>query len=167
MVNAEKKFNLKVSDFLNLSQEDQAQWIETNIPDYETLCYDNGYLGAFYPCTIDLDEYLNDRDGYGVSSKIRSQNPDITEERIEQIDAGHDLTETELEHLKTAIAEDDFDGWLSHHSFEIKLLDGSVFTYLEGTSIGQGGFSFEYCTAFETYEELLMALSDQPFSYIE
>ena len=34
---------------------------------------------------------------------------------------GEDLTETELEHLKTAIAEADFDGWVGHHSFEIKL----------------------------------------------
>ena len=167
MINAEKKFNLKVVDFLNLSQEDQAQWIETNIPDYETLCYGDGYLGAFSPCTIDLDEYLNNRDNYGVSGLIGSQDPDITEERLEQIHAGEDLTETELEHLQTAIAEADFDGWVGHHSFEIKLLDGSVFTYLQGTDIGQGGFSFEYCTAFKTYEELLKTITDQPFSYIE
>ena len=94
-----------------LSQENQAQWIETNIPDYKTLYYDDGYLGAFYPCNIDLDEYLNNRDNYGVSGLIGSQDPDITEERLEQIHAGEDLTETELEHLKTAIVEADFDGW--------------------------------------------------------
>ena len=158
---------IKVKDFLTLTQGEQARWIEANIPDYKSLCYDDRYLGAFYPCNIDLNEYLDNRDSYGVSGKIRSQNPNISEERIEQIDAGQDLTETELEHLKTAIAEDDFDGWLSHHSFEIKLLDGSVFTYLKGTDIGQGGFDFEYCTAFKTYEELLKTITDQPFSYIE
>ena len=160
-------FGIKTQEFLNLSKEKQSEWIEENIPEYEELCYDKGYLGAFYPCNIDLDEYLDDRDNYGVSGLIGSQDPEITEERLEKIHAGEDLTETELEHLKTAIAEADFDGWLSHHSFEIKLLNGSVFTYLEGTSIGQGGLSFEYCTAFKTFEELLKSISDQPFSYIE
>ena len=109
MVN--EKHNIKVKEFMALSQENQAQWIETNIPDYKTLYYDDGYLGAFYPCNIDLDEYLNNHDNYGVSGLIGSQDPDITEERLEQIHAGEDLTETELEHLKTAIVEADFDGW--------------------------------------------------------
>ena len=164
---SKKIFGTKVEEFLKLSQEKQSEWIETNIPDYETLCYDDGYLGAFYPVEIDFDEYLNNRDEYGVSGLISEQDPEIDESRIEEIDNGAELTKAETYQLYQAIAEADFDGWVGHHSFEIKLLDGSVFTYLQGTDIGQGGFSFEYCTAFKTYEELLKTIKDQPFGHIE
>ena len=46
---SKKKFGIKVQEFLSLSQEKQSEWIAANIPDYEALCYDDGYLGAFYP----------------------------------------------------------------------------------------------------------------------
>ena len=113
---------------------------------------------------MSLNEYLNNRDDYGVSGLIGAQDPDITEERLKQTHAGEDLTETELLHLNSAIVEADFARRLTHHSFAIKLSGDSIFTYLEGTSIWQGGFSFDYCTAFKTYEKLLETISDQPFS---
>ena len=69
-------------------------------------------MGAFYPIDIDIDEYLNDRDAYGVSGLISKQDPEIDESRIEEIDNGAELTKAETYQLYQAIAEDDFDGWV-------------------------------------------------------
>ena len=165
---SKKKFGIKVQEFLNLSQEKQSEWIDINIPDYETLCYDDGYLGAFYPVdVVDIDEYLNDRDAYGVSGLISGQDPEIDESRIEEIDNGAELTKAETYQLYQAIAEDDFFGWLTHNSFEIQLLDGSVNAYFVGHSLGPGGYDFKYSTSFETYKKMLETISKEPMSYIE
>ena len=162
-----KKFGITVKEFIALSQDKQAEWIETKIPDYEMNCYGDGYLGAFYPIKIDLEEFLDDRDAYGVAGLISSQDPEVSDERIEQIDAGHELTEKELHNLLTAIAEADVDSWLTHNSFEIQLLDGSVHAYFVGHSLGPGGYDFEYSRSFETYKKMLETISKEPMSYIE
>ena len=163
----DKKFGITVKEFITLSQDKQADWIENNIPDYDMNCYGDGYLGAFYPIEIDLKEFLDDRDAYGVAGLISSQDPEVSDERIEQIDAGHELTEKELHNLLTAIAEADVDSWLTHNSFEIQLLDGSVHAYFVGHSLGPGGYDFKYSTSFETYKKMLETISKEPMSYIE
>ena len=162
-----KKFGIKVQEFLNLSEEKQSEWIETNIPEFEDYCYDKGYLGAFYPVDIDIDEYLNDRDAYGVSGLISGQDPEIDESRIEEIDNGAELSKAETYQLYQAIAEDDFYGWLTHNSFEINFLDGSIYVYFQGESISAAGFKFRYNRAFKTYKSMLEHISDLPFSYLE
>lgn len=165
---SKKIFGIKVKEFLNLAQEEQSEWVDINIPDYETLCYDDGYLGAFYPVDIvDIDEYLNDRDAYGVSGLISGQDPEIDESRIEEIDNGAELTKAETYQLYQAIAEDDFFGWLTHNSFEIHLLDGTLHLYFQGKSISVDGFKFEYNRAFQTYKTMLEYISDLPLSYVE
>ena len=99
-------------------------------------CYGDGYLGAFYPLEIDLEEFNNDRDTYDVSGLISSQNPEISDERVKQIDDGAEITEKEKEYLLAAIAEEDVDSWLTHNSFEIQFLNGSVHAYFVGHSLG-------------------------------
>ena len=164
---SKKKFGIKVQEFLNLSEEKQSEWIETNIPEFEEYCYDKGYLGAFYPVDIDIDEYLNDRDAYGVSGLISGQDPEIDGSRIEEIDNGAELTKAETYQLYQAIAEDDFFGWLTHNSFEIQLLDGTLHLYFQGESISASGFKFECNRVFQTYKTMLEYISDLPFSYVE
>lgn len=163
----DKKFGITVKEFLTLSQDKQADWIGNNIPDYEMYCYGDGYLGAFYPLEIDLEEFLDDRDAYGVSGLISSQNPEISDERVRQIDDGAEITEKEKVNLLAAIAEADVDSWLTHNSFEIQFLNGSVHAYFVGHSLGPGGYDFKYSTSFETYKKMLETISKEPMSYIE
>jgi len=55
------------TEFLKLSVEDQAAWIEANISEYETKLYGDNYLGCSYELDEDkLDEYLENRDDYIV-----------------------------------------------------------------------------------------------------
>ena len=64
------KHNIKVKDFMALSQTDQDIWIEENIEDFEIKLYGDAYIGVFYPDDIDWDEYLNNPVDYGVSGLI-------------------------------------------------------------------------------------------------
>ena len=73
--------------------------MRSNIPEFEEHCYDKGYLGAFYPVDIDIDEYLNDRETYGVSGLIAKQDPELRPDRIEEIDNGAELTKAETYQL--------------------------------------------------------------------
>ena len=164
---SKKIFGIKVQEFLNLSQEKQSEWIEKNIPEFEEHCYDKGYLGAFYPVDIDIDEYLNDRETYGVSGLIAKQDPELRPDRIEEIDNGAELTKAETYQLCKGIAEQDFYGWLTHNSFEVSFLDGNVYLYFQGESIGAASFDFKYKKPFQTYKLMLEYITDLPFSYVE
>ena len=150
-----------------LSQEGQDLWIEENIEDYELKLYGDGYVGCFYPDDIDWDEHLNDPEDFGVAGLIVSQYPLITDERIEEINSGAELTETEKKHLLAAVAENDVGNWITHNSFEVEMLDGRVFVYFHGHSMGQAGFNFEYQKAFDSYKALLTEVSSFPLSSIE
>ena len=161
------KYPLKVKDFLALSQEEQNLWIEKNINDYELKLYGDGYVGCFYPDDVDWDEHLNDPENFGVAGLIVSQHPSITDERIEEINSGAQLTAKEKEHLFAAIAEKDVDNWITHNSFEIEMSDGRVFVYFHGHIMGQGGFNFEYQKAFDSYKALLREVSSFPLSSID
>ena len=159
---------LNSDEFLLKSNELQLQWTEENVPDWGVLLYGEGYLGCSYPIeNIDLDEYLSNRDDYGVSEMLLSQDSNISEERIEEIDSGADLTTHEIEMLQRSIAEDDFDGWIGHHCFELELSDGKVCMYFEGHDIGQGGFDFKYVGTFESRELLLKHVETKPFFALE
>ena len=74
---------LNSDEFLSKPNELQLQWIEENVPDWGVLLYGEGYLGCSYPTeNIDLNEYLSNRDDYGVSEMLLSQDSNIAEERI-------------------------------------------------------------------------------------
>ena len=162
-----KKHNIRVREFISLSNEAQFAWIEKNIPDYESKLYGDGYLGSYYPRTLDWDEYLNNREDYGVSGLIASQAKEISYDRIEEIDEGALLTEKEKDHLLNAVAENDHDSWITHNGFGVNLSNGSVYILFEGHSLGPGGFDFKFFGVFETYEMLLTHMSGQPMSYLE
>jgi len=80
------------TEFLKLSVADKAAWIKANIPEYETQLYGDNYLGCSYDLDEDkLDEYLENRDDYGVSGLIEEQLPSLSEERACEIDDGVEL----------------------------------------------------------------------------
>ena len=162
-----EKYDIKVSEFLSLSNEAQFAWIKKNIPDYEIQLYDDGFLGAYYPRSINWNEYLNNREDYGVSGLIALKDEKLTNERRREIDEGANLTDIEKDHLANAIADDDHDSWITHNGFGINLSNGSVYVLFEGQSLGPGGFDFTYFGTFETYEKLLSHITSQPMGYLE
>ena len=164
---SKKKFGIKVKEFLNLSQEKQSEWVDINIPDYGMKLLEDGYLGAWYPAELDWDEYLNNREDYGIADMIASQDPEITNERKEQIDAGAELTENEKLKLAMAVAENDVDMWLTHHSLEIQFLDGSLHACFVGYPLGAGGLDFKYFCSFKTYQSMLETISQEPISFLD
>ena len=164
---ANKKYAKKIKSFLELSRVEQAEWIENNIPDFEMYCHGEGYLGAFYPVEIDLNNYLNDRNEYRVSGLILKQDPEMDSKRIQEIDAGAELTRAETYFLCQSIAQNDFNGWLTHNSFEIDFLDGNAFLYFQGESINKNSFDFKFHRAFTSYQSMLEFITEMPFSYVE
>ncbi len=162
-----KIFGIKVQEFLNFSHQAQGSWIEKNVPNFEEHCLDKGYLGAFYPGEIDLAEYLSNRNSHDISGLISKQDPEIDKERVKRIDDGAELTKAETYQLCKGIAEQDFYGWLTHNSFEVSFLDGSVFLYFQGESTSAANFYFKYKKPFKSYKSVLEYISELPFSYIE
>ena len=106
---------MKRQEFMDLSPEQQLDWIEQNIEEFEVLLYNDGYIGCSYP----------------------SEHSDI--------------------------AEEDMDGWLGHHGFQIDLDDGSVFTYFISSSMGQAGANFEFMGLYTSKEEMLKTVQELPF----
>ena len=107
---------------MSLSTEDQALWIEANVPNHETKLYGDNYLGCSYALNkATFSEYLEYHEDYGVLGLIEQQLPNISEVRVEKIDDGAELTNEELEALSTAMAENDFDGWDTHSGCYFKV----------------------------------------------
>ena len=156
------------AEFLKLSVEDQAAWIEANIPEYETQLYGDSYLGCSYDLDEGkLDEYLENRDDYGVSGLIEEQLPSLSEGRAFEIDDGAGLTSEELEALRTAMAENDFDGWDTHSGFYFKVRFGALYCLFVGHERGQGGCDFELECVFKTKQLALRHLSNKPMVALE
>ena len=154
---------MKIQDFLKLNSDQQLAWIDQNIEEYEVLLYNDGYLGCSYPTEqIDLEEYENYPMDYDVSGMIKNQLDSITASRMEEIDEGAKLNDHEREALACAIAEEDTEGWLGHHGFQIDLYDGSVFTYFVGHSMGQGGASFNFIGIYSSKEDLIEVIQEEP-----
>ena len=150
-------------EFMDLSSDQQLDWIEKNIEEYEVLLYSDGYLGCSYPSEeINLADYENYPLDYDTSGMIKTQLADITQSRMEEIDEGAKLADHEREALACAIAEEDTEGWLGHHGFQIDLDDGSVFTYFVGHSMGQGGASFNFIGIYSSKEDLIEVIQEEP-----
>ena len=148
------------AEFLKLSVDDQQSWIEANIYEHETQLYGDNYLGCSYDLDEDkLDEYLEYRDDYGVSGLIEEQLPSLSEERAFEIDDGAELTSVELEALRTAMAENDFDGWDTHSGFYFKISFGALYALFVGQDIGQGGSDFELEGVFCSKKSALQSVS--------
>ena len=139
-----EKHNIRVREFLSLSNEAQFAWIEKNIPDYEIKLYGDGYLGAYYPRSIDWDEYLNNREDYGVSGLIALKASQLTNLAKKKKLMKVNLTEIEKRSLIKCIAEKDHDSWITHNGFGINLSNGSVYVLFEGHSLGPGGLILHF-----------------------
>lgn len=156
------------AEFLKLSAADQFAWIEANIPEYEAQLYGDNYLGCSYDLDEDkLNDYLEYRDDYGVSGLIGEQLPSLSEEREFEIDDGAELTSEELEALRTALAENDFDGWDTHSGFYFKVRLGALYALFVGEDRGQGGSDFELEQVFRSKKLTLQYVSQKPMVALE
>ena len=156
------------AEFLKLPVEDQQSWIEENIHEYAVKLYGDNYLGCSYDLDEDtLDEYLENRDDYGVSGLIEEQLPSLSAERAFEIDDGAELTSVELEALRTAMAENDFDGWDTHSGFYFKARFGALFALFVGQDIGQGGSEFELEEVFTSRGKAMEHVLDKPIVAME
>ena len=155
-------------EFLKLSVEDQQSWIEANIYEYAVKLYGDNYLGCSYDLDEDkLDEYLEYRDDYGVSGLIEEQLPGLSEERAFEIDDGAELTSEELEALRTAMAENDFDGWDTHSGFYFKVRFGALYALFAGQDMGQGGSEFELEQVFKSRRLAVEYVAKKPMVALE
>ena len=154
--------------FLRLTLNNQAAWIENNFPDYEYDLYGDNYLGCSYEIDEDiLQEYLDDREDYGTSRVIASQMPDMSEDRIDEIYEGAELTDEELESLKYGIANSDESGWILHSGQYIKTRFGALYALYAGEDMGQGGASFELEHVFANKKLALKYVSKKPMIALE
>ena len=156
------------AEFLKLSVEDQQSWIEANVPTYVEKLYGDNYLGCSYE--IDEDtvlEYLEYREDYNVLGLIGKQLPNISDERIDEIDEGAELTDEELEALRNGIAENDESGWDLHSGFYFKVRFGALYGLFVGHERGQGGCDFELERVFANKQLALQQVSEKPMVAIE
>jgi hypothetical protein len=156
------------TEFLSLSVEDQALWIEANVTDHDAKLYGDSYLGCSYALDeATFSEYLEYREDYGVSGLIEEQLSSISETRKEEIDDGAELTSEEVKALSTAIAENDFDGWDTHSGFHFKVRFGALYALYAGEDMGQGGTNFELEKVLKTKQLALQYVSKKPMVAVE
>jgi len=156
------------AEFLKLSDEDQLAWIEANVPKYVEKLYGDNYLGCSYEIDEDtVDEYLEYREDYNVLGLIGKQLPTISDERIDEIDEGAELTDEEREALRNGIAENDVSGWDLHSGFYFKVRFGALYGLFVGHERGQGGCDFELERVFANKNLALQHVSEKPMAALE
>ena len=156
------------AEFLKLSDEDQLAWIEANVPKYVEKLYGDNYLGCSYEIDEDtVDEYLEYREDYNVLGLIGKQLPNISDERIDEIDEGAELTDEELEALRNGIAENDVSGWDLHSGFYFKVRFGALYALFVGHERGQGGCEFELEQVFKSNKLAVEYVSKKPMVALE
>ena len=156
------------SDFLSWPIIKQEAWIEEHYPNFAENLFGTNYLGSSYTLNQStLDEYLEYREDYGTSSMIAAQIKTTSEERIQQIDAGLSLTQTEKDALRKAIAEDDEQGWEIHSGQYLKVRLGAVYALYVGQDIGQGGVDFELEKVFSKKRDALNYLAQKEMITLE
>ena len=130
--------------------------------------YGDNYLGCSYEIDEDtVDEYLEYREDYNVLGLIGKQLPNISDERIDEIDEGAELTDEELEALRNGIAENDESGWDLHSGFYFKVRFGALYGLFVGHERGQGGCDFELERVFANKQLALQQVSEKPMVAIE
>lgn len=156
------------AEFLKLSVDDQQAWIEANVPTYVEKLYGDNYLGCSYEIDEDtVDEYLEYREDYNVLGLIGKQLPTISDERIDEIDEGAELTDEELEALRNGIAENDESGWDLHSGFYFKVRFGALYGLFVGHERGQGGCEFELEQVFKSKKLSVEYVSKKPMVALE
>ena len=156
------------AQLLRLTLNNQATWIESNVPEYESNLYGDNYLGCSYEIDEDIiQEYLDEREAYGTPEMIAKQMPDISEDRINDIYEGAELTGEELESLKSGIAESDENGWELHCGQYIKTRFGALYALYAGEAMGPGGASFELEHVFANKKLAVKYISKKPMIALE
>ena len=103
----------------------------------------------------------------GTPEMIVKQMPDISEDRIDEIYEGAELTDEELESLKSGIANSDESGWKIHSGQYIKARFGALYALYTGEDMGQGGANFELERVFANKKLALKYLSKKPMIALE
>ena len=80
---------------------------------------------------------------------------------------GAGLTSEELEALRTAMAENGFDGWDTHSGFYVKVRFGALYALFVGQDMGQGGSNFELERVFVNKKLALQHVLDKPMVAME
>jgi hypothetical protein len=156
------------AEFLKLSVEDQQSWIEENIHEYAVKLYGDNYLGCSYAIDDDtVAEYLEYREDYDVLGLIGKQLPNISDERMDEIDDGAELTSEELEALRNSIAENDESGWDLHSGFYFKVRFGALYGLFVGHERGQGGCDFELEHVFKSRRLAVEYVTKKPMVALE
>ena len=88
--------------------------------------------------------------------------PNISDERIDEIDEGAELTDEEPEALRNGIAENDESGWDLHSGFYFKVRFGALYALFVGQDIGQGGSEFELERVFKSRRLAVGYVSEKP-----
>lgn len=133
-------------------------------PEYTNEFAFGGYIGSSYPVDeIDIDEILMYRDDYDVSGKIMGQLT-ISEDRAIEIDGGADLTHSELDALKKAIAEGNPEDWIGYHILTLECLGGELFALYTSRIIGQGGLTFEIDRQFPSKKAAAEYFATKPLA---
>ena len=150
-----------VDEFCAVSHSRQDNWITKNYPDFYVRCHDEGFLACSFPLeNIDFEEYRKYAEEYNVSEIISSYFEDVSDDRLTEINDGSELTQIERKSLAISISENDPDGWIGHHGFEISLKKEKMFAYFLGLGGGQAGPEFYYQRVFKTKNDLLEYLSE-------
>ena len=84
-----------------------------------------------------------------------------------ELDDGAELTSEELEALRTAMAENDFDGWDSHSGFYFKVRFGALYALFVGQDLGQGGNEFELERVFANKKLAVQHALEKPMVAFE
>jgi hypothetical protein len=159
---------LSKAEFLKLSVEDQQSWIEENIHEYAVKLYGDNYLGCSYAIDDDtVAEYLEYREDYDVLGLIGKQLPNISDERMDEIYDGAELTSEELEALRNSIAENDESGWDLHSGFYFKVRFGALYGLFVGHERGQGGCDFELEHVFKSRRLAVEYVTKKPMVALE
>ncbi|MDC0096656.1 hypothetical protein OAI58_10300 [Amylibacter sp.] len=154
--------------FFRLTLNNQEAWIEKNVSEYDYNLYGDNYLGCSYEIDEDIfQEYLDDRENIDTSGLIARQMPDISDDRINEIYEGAELTDVELESLKSGIADSDESGWKLHSGQYIKIRFGALYALYTGEDMGQGGASFELEHVFANKRLALRYISKKPMIALE
>ena len=97
---------MKTQELLQLNSDQQLDWIDQDIEEYEVLLYNDGYLGCSYPTEqTDLEEYEN-YVNTGVSAPINQDQFDAMVSWVYNLGNGNFSSSTMLKVLNAG----DYDG---------------------------------------------------------
>ena len=159
------KTEMKKAEILSLSSADQANWLKTNIHDYQTKAYEGDLIG--YVIYFDeqlLTEYIDCPEDYETGSLIKTVFNKMPAEREQEINSGSPLSKLEKEFLKKSVVKklDEEGEGLLGENFTVCVLkceDGDLFITFSGPSEGAGGVPWSFDKIFPTRDAAVESVS--------